>query len=75
MSCSLGQNLAKVELQVVLAMLLARFKFSPGFALQREVKVAAATGQATIAAVYALAEVHVTLQPAGGQMLLLTEPR
>jgi hypothetical protein len=67
--------LAKVELQVVLAMLLARFKFSPGPALQHEVQVAAATGQAPIAAVYALAEVHVTLQPAGGQMLLLTEPR
>lgn len=74
-SRSLGQNLAKVELQVVLAMLLSRFKFSPGPDLQREAAVAAATGKPPITAVYALAEVHVTLQPAGGKMLLLAEPR
>jgi hypothetical protein len=28
--CSIGQNLAKLELQVVLATLLSRFRFSPG---------------------------------------------
>jgi hypothetical protein len=72
--CSLGQNLAKLELQVVLATLLSRFKFKPGPALQREVDIAAKTGQPLITAVYALAEVHVTLQPAGGQMLLIAEP-
>ena len=66
--CSMGQNLAKLELQVVLAILLSRFRFCPGPELQREVEVAAATGQPPIAAVHALAEVHVTLQPAGGKM-------
>lgn len=74
-ACSLGQNLAKVELQVVLAMLLSRFKFSAGPDLQREADVAAVTGKPPITAVYALAEVHVTLQPAGGKMLLVAEPR
>jgi hypothetical protein len=72
--CSLGQNLAKLELQVVLATLLSRFNFKPGPALQRALDVAITTGQPLITAVYALAEVHVTLQPAGGQMLLVAEP-
>jgi cytochrome P450 len=71
----LGQNLAEVELQVVLAMLLSRFKFRPGPDLQLELEVAAATGKTPITAVYGLAEVHVTLQPAGGKMLLVAEPR
>jgi cytochrome P450 len=71
----LGQNLAKVELQVVLAMLLSRFKFRPGPDLQQEVEMAAATGKPPITAVYALAEVHVTLQPAGGNLVLVAEPR
>lgn len=72
--CSLGQNLAKLELQVVLATLLSRFTLRPGPALQREVDIAVSTGQRLITAVYALAEVHVTLQPAGGRMLLVAQP-
>jgi pheromone shutdown protein TraB len=73
--CSLGQNLAKLELQVVLATLLSRFRFSPGPELQAAVEVAQHTGLSPIAAVYDCAEVHVTLQPAGGQMLLRVEQR
>jgi hypothetical protein len=73
--CSLGQNLAKLELQVVLAMLLARFCFSPGPQLQAEVDAARQAGQPPITAVYARAEVHVTLQPAGGQMMLFARQR
>lgn len=71
----LGQNLAKVELQVVLATLLSRFRFHPGPQLLREAELAAKTGQPPIAAVYALAEVHVTLQPAGGRMMLFAARR
>jgi len=74
-ACSLGQNLAKLELQVGLATLLSRFRFLPGPCLHRELEIAAASGQPPVAAVYALAEVHVTLQPSGGKMLLIAEPR
>lgn len=59
----------------MLATLLSRFRFSPGPQLQQEVKVVAATGAPPIAAVYALAEVHVTLQPAGGSLWLVAEQR
>lgn len=73
--CSLGQNLAKLELQVVLATFLARFQFIPGPQLSKAAELAAKTGQPPISAVYELAEVHVTLQPAGGKMLLFAAPR
>jgi hypothetical protein len=75
MLCSIGQNLAKLELQVVLATLLSRFKFSPGPALQQELAVAAATGRVRVEALHALAGVHVTLQPNSGVLELAVEPR
>lgn len=71
----IGQSLAKLELQVVLATLLARFRFLPGPKLEQELRVAAATGQPPVVALHALAGVHVTLQPEDGQMLLRIEPR
>jgi hypothetical protein len=73
--CSIGQNLAKLELQVVLATLLSRFKFSPGPTLQKELAVAAATGRVRVDALHALAGVHVTLQPLEGVLELAAEPR
>jgi hypothetical protein len=71
----IGQALAKLELQVVLATLLARFTFLPGPKLQQELQVAAATGKPPVAALHALAGVHVTMQPEDGEMLLLVQPR
>lgn len=68
--CSIGQNLAKLELQVVLATLLSRFSFSPGHDLQRELDLAAATGQPPVAAVHALAGAFLTLQPLDGRLVL-----
>jgi hypothetical protein len=59
----------------VLATLLARFKFLPGPKLQQELDTAAATGQPPVAALHALAGVHITMQPEDGQMLLLVQPR
>lgn len=73
--CSIGQNLAKLELQVVLATLLSSFKFSPGPNLQKELEVAAATGKTRVSAVHALAGVSVTLQPLSGKMELQVQPR
>jgi cytochrome P450 len=69
-SCSIGQNLAKLELQVVLATLLSRFRFSPGPELEQELQVAAATGRPVVTAVHALAGAYVSLQPLSGQMML-----
>jgi hypothetical protein len=60
---------------VVLATLLSHFKYSPGPELQRELDLAAATGQPRVAALHALAGVHVTLQPQSGSLELLVEPR
>jgi hypothetical protein len=74
-SCSIGQNLAKLELQVVLATLLSRFRFSPGPELERELNVAAATGQPVVQAVHALAGDFITMQPLSGQMNLRLEAR
>jgi len=74
-SCSIGQNLAKLELQVVLATLLARFKFSPGPELDKELQVAAATGQPAVMGLHALAVDCITMQPASGRMELRIEPR
>lgn len=74
-SCSIGQNLAKLELQVVLGTLLSSFKFSPGPDLQKELEVAAATGQTRLTAIHALAGVSVTLQPLSGKMELQVQPR
>eukprot|EP00775_Hariotina_reticulata_P009274 gene9274-9439_t len=71
----IGQSLAKLELQVVIATLLARFRLAPGDKLQHELQVAAATGQTPVAAIHALAAAYVTLQPADGQMLLKFHPR
>jgi hypothetical protein len=73
--CSIGQNLAKLELQVVLSMLLSRFKFSPGPELHKELELAAATGQPRVSALHALAGVHVTLQPQSGSLELCIQPR
>lgn len=64
-----------LELQVVVATLVSRFKFSPGPELAKELKLAAATGQTKVAAIHALAGVHVTLQPLSGVMELAVEPR
>ncbi len=75
MLCSIGQNLAKLELQVVLATLLSRFAFSPGPDLQRELDLAAATGQPTVAAVHALAGNYLTMQPLSGHLVLNIRPR
>jgi hypothetical protein len=74
-SHSIGQNLAKLELQVVLATWLSRFRFSPGPELEQELQVAAATGQPVVAAVHALAGAFVTLQPLSGSMELRMEAR
>jgi hypothetical protein len=68
--CSIGQNLAKLELQVVLATLLSRVRFSPGPDLQQELKLAAATGQPPVKAVHALAGDYITMQPLSGKMVL-----
>jgi cytochrome P450 len=73
--CSIGQNLAKLELQVVLATLLSRFRFSPGPELEQELKLSAATGQPVVNAVHALAGAFVTLQPLSGHMVLRMEGR
>jgi hypothetical protein len=67
---SIGQNLAKLELQVVLATLLSRFRFSPGPELEQELKLAAAMGQSPLSAVHALAGAFITLQPLSGHMML-----
>jgi hypothetical protein len=71
----IGQALAKLELQVVLATLLARFRFLPGPKLQQELRVAAATGKPPVAALHAMAGVHITMQPEDGEMMLLVQPR
>jgi cytochrome P450 len=68
--CSIGQNLAKLELQVVLATLLSRFRFSPGPELDQELRLAAATGQPPVNAVHALAGDYITMQPLSGRMML-----
>lgn len=60
---------------MVLATLLSHFTYSPGPELQRELDVAAATGQPRVAALHALAGVHVTLQPQSGSLELRVEPR
>ncbi len=73
--CSIGQNLAKLELQVVLATLLSRFRFSPGPELEQELKLAAATGQPVVTAVHALAGDYITMQPLSGSMVLRIDPR
>jgi cytochrome P450 len=74
-ACSIGQNLAKLELQVVLATLLSRFRFSPGPELEQELSVAAATGQSVVTAVHALAGAYISLQPLSGQMTLRISAR
>jgi hypothetical protein len=71
--CSIGQNLAKLELQVVLATLLSRFRFSPGPELEQELKLAAASGQPVVNAVHNLAVDCITLQPLSGHMVLRME--
>jgi hypothetical protein len=68
--CSIGQNLANLELQVVLATMLSRFKFSPGSELEQELKLAVATGQPVVSAIHVLAGFFVTLQPMSGHMML-----
>ena len=73
--CSIGQNLAKLELQVVLATLLSRFRFSPGPELEQELKLAAATGQPVVNAVHALAGDYITMRPLSGQMMLRLQAR
>jgi hypothetical protein len=74
-ACSIGQNLAKLELQVVLTTLLSRFRFSPGPELEQELQVAAATGQPVATAVHALAGAYISLQPLSGQMVLRISTR
>eukprot|EP00878_Enallax_costatus_P040792 GHUV01047166.1.p1 GENE.GHUV01047166.1~~GHUV01047166.1.p1 ORF type:complete len:232 (+),score=52.22 GHUV01047166.1:68-697(+) len=71
----IGQSLARMELQVVLAVLLTRFRFHPGAKLRQELKTAESLGQSAVSAIHACAEVHVTMQPAGSQMLLGIECR
>jgi hypothetical protein len=73
--CSIGQNLANLELQVVLATMLSRFRFSPGPELEQELRLAAATGQPPLSAVHTLAGFFVTLQPMSGQMMLRVSNR
>jgi hypothetical protein len=73
--CSIGQNLARLELQVVLATFLSRFNFSPGPELERELKLAAATGQPPVSALHALAGAFITLQPMSGHMMLRISSR
>ena len=74
-ACSIGQNLAKLELQVVLATLLSRFRFRPGPELEHELQLAAATGQPVVTAVHALAGAFVTMQPLSGEMVLRISAR
>ena len=73
--CSIGQNLANLELQVVLATMVSRFRFSPGPELEQELKLAAAMGQPVVSAVHALAGFFVTLQPMSGHMMLRVSSR
>jgi cytochrome P450 len=73
--CSIGRNLAKLELQVVLATFLSRFRFSPGPELEQELKLAAATGQPVVSAAHALAGAFITLQPILGHMMLKISSR
>jgi hypothetical protein len=73
--CAALVRIAKLELQVVLATLLSRFRFSPGPELEQELKLATATGQPVLSAVHALAGAFVTLQPLSGHMVLNLEPR
>ncbi len=65
----------KLELQVVLATLLSRFRFSPGPELEQELKLAAATGQPAVAAVHAMAGAFITLQPLAGRIMLKISSR
>lgn len=74
-ACSIGQNLAKLELQVVLATLLSHFHFKPGPDLLKELEVAAATGQPEVTAVHALAGDFITMQPLSGSMRLQISAR
>ena len=73
--CSIGQNLARLELQVVLATFLSRFKFSPGPELEQELKLAKALGQSPVSALHALAGAFITLQPMSGHMMLKISSR
>lgn len=71
----IGQNLARLELQVVLATLLSRFAFAPSPELQRELQLAAATGQPAVTAVHELAGDFITMQPLTGHMDLCLSTR
>jgi hypothetical protein len=73
--CSVGQNLARLELQVVLATFLSRFRFRPGPELEQELKLAAATGEPVVNAVHNLAGDYITMQPLSGEMMLRLEAR
>lgn len=71
----IGQALAKLELQVVLATMVSRFRVLPGPQLEQELQIAAKTGQPPLTAIHALAGAHLTLQPEDGTMKLRLEPR
>jgi hypothetical protein len=60
---------------VVLATLLSRFRFSPGPELEKELQLAAATGQPVVTALHALAGAFVTMQPLSGEMVLRISSR
>lgn len=71
----IGQALAKLELQVVLATMLSRFRVLPGPQLEKELQTAAALGQPPLIGIHALAGAHITMQPEDGSMILRLEPR
>ena len=83
-----GQTLARLELQVVVAAMVAGFNWSPGKVLeeginkeemkQQEGEEGGAAGtslSAAVKALYGTAQYHITLQPRHGEMLLRASPR
>jgi hypothetical protein len=84
-----GQTLARLELQVVVASLVARFNWTPGQRLQgyldKELQEQQAGGDgrelggvgssAAVKALYQTAQYHITLQPGQGELLLQASAR
>ena len=83
-----GQTLARLELQVVVAAMVAGFNWTPGKVLedlirkeerkQQEGEEGGAAGtslSAAVKALYGTAQYHITLQPRNGEMLLRASPR
>ena len=78
-----GQTLARLELQVVVAAMVAGFNWSPGHTLEELIKRGenkrqdGEEGASSVAvkALYGTAQYHITLQPRNGEMLLRASHR